>query len=457
MKKQSIVMILTVLCLSLVINGCSPANKPEDNKIVSDLQVSVLNAKNEIVKLQADNIEIMEKVNSLMENKNKKPGDNTVTAGLLNIRQSPNTDNEPIGQIALNSIVNIVDTSDPMWYKAVISLSDMNAKEINDKLTKFTGTNGNIIIDKKYLTKDNKLNMSYVYLRGRYIDAIGDKETTVLPQNPTKPFVYGLIFYDEHIADLLAKKIWSSLKDDLIKHNYDGIQVVSLKRDKYIEDVKKGKYDAVESAPTDFAFANKDEKYLEAFGKTVNKKDNSTSYAGIVIVRKGSGITSFSDLKSKKIYSCSANSGSGYKYQKYFLNKAYNIDIDKDCAVIPEFQHNEVMLRVAKGEVDVGFCGDFVITDDPYKFESYAKKMNLKITNKEELNKIKENILVLPIDDQNKIPNNPHAIKAELYSDEYFVEGLYNCVKDAYDNHREDFGLTKATSEEYEVLLEMDV
>lgn len=71
-----------------------------------------------------------------------------------------------------------------------------------------------------------------------------------------RPFVYGLNFFDKEIWMLLASEIWSNMQGKLQALGYTGVVVMAMNRKTYIDDIKNSVFDAVESAPGQFAELN---------------------------------------------------------------------------------------------------------------------------------------------------------------------------------------------------------
>lgn len=383
-----------------------------------------------------------------------------VKAFALNIRQNQGTDLQPVGVLFQNALVEVVDTSNPIWYKVKLSMDGLNPVKKYKYTVKYANSEGQTVanIQKQFLKDGNLENGPYYYLHSSYLSERTIKVDKA-PSNPSNPFVYGLLFFDDNIKKVLEGQIWSNMKDELFAKGYDGIKVVPAYRKTFIDDVNAGKYDAVESSPGDFISANKNGTFMKAFAKTVNKVDNSTSYSGIIIVNRNSGINSFEDLRGKTIYARSEYSESGYRYQKYFLKKFYDIDIEEDANVETGFGHQEVLLRVAKGEADAGFCGDFVMTTTPlYQFQWYTKKAGVVLETEEQLERMRDSVKWLRMDDaMPEIPNNPHSIKKELYNDRQFVDKLRKTMIKTYNEYKEEFGLTTAITAEYEQLREFEL
>lgn len=86
----------------------------------------------------------------------------------------------------------------------------------------------------------------------------------------------------------------------------------------------------------------------------VTVRYGSTTYAGQIIVRADSGITSLQDLKGKVMCWVDPNSTSGYIIPRIML-KANGIDPDKDFSKTVEAgSHNNVVVAVYNGQCDAG-------------------------------------------------------------------------------------------------------
>ena len=436
-KKIALMMALST---SLAFVGCSSNSSSEDQ--IAELQKQV----NE---LKTNLNESNKKIDSLEKLMPKKSaGTFTVIASELNIRQDASEELENIGTIRYGSKVNVVDTSNPLWYKVQLNLSDYKAKD--DEYTKvYTKDDGTSMeIKKDLLDKANT-----VYLSSRYLTDGAIKKLVEVPEG-NKPFVYGLNFYDEETATLLESEIWSNMSEDLKKLGYTGVRVVMINRDEYDNNMKKGLYDAVESPPTQFAEIDKSDDCHTVFAKDVI--NGTTSYRGIIIANKESGIKNIKDLKGKKVLTGKEYSESGYQYQKYYLKEMEKIDVKKDLDIVPDNYHQETLYKVATGEADAGFCGDFVMTDSYGDMKYSLKLSGIDLKSKEDLEELRNNLVVFDLSEMSPIPNNPHSLKNELANNKAFVNKLYNCVKTVYSENKEGYDLTEATDKEYSMLAEME-
>ena len=158
------------------------------------------------------------------------------------------------------------------------------------------------------------------------------------------------------------------------------------------------------------------------------------------------------DLKGKKVLTGKEYSESGYQYQKYFLKEMIGMDVEKDLDIVPDNYHQETLYKIATGEADAGFCGDFVMTDSYGDMKYSLKLSGIDLKSKEDLQKLRDNVIVLDMSQMSPIPNNPHSVRSELATDKNFVNKLYQCVKKVYSENKEGYDLIDATNEEYSML-----
>ena len=449
--------------VAVLLAGCS------DSKGQISVEKDVDNMKTQLLALQK---QLDETKNELAQNKyviqeleqvGSKPkvtGESVVNAASLNIRTGPGVEFEPIGTATLNTAVEVVDTSNPLWYKVKINVSNLTAKK-EDYSTVYSDQNGDrFIIGSDYVNIIDKLNTSEeLYVSSKYLVQNSTLVESTVPADPKNPFVYGLLFYDGSTAKILEEKIWNTMKEALIEKGYDGIEVTYVNRDTYKKDVENGKFDAVESAPGNFASINKnpDKPVLTVFAKTVDETTQKDHYSGIIIVNKNSGINDFEDLKGKKIVTGDTDSESGFKYQNYYLKTQEDINIEEEAQLKRDYSHQEILFLVASGKFDIGFVGDFVMTDPFHELDYAAEAVGVKVQDEQELKRLRDNIYQLPYRaTMETIPNNPHAVTSELAKDQGFVDLLKKVVTDVYLNNKEGFDLTNANNEEYEFLKEFE-
>ena len=147
---------------------------------------------------------------------------------------------------------------------------------------------------------------------------------------------------------------WLAIAEQLVAKTGKTIEVVSYSSPRAIND-------AIANGEVDFGLLNPVSAVvvIEKFNAKplATLKANGTAFfAGVIIAKKGSGITKASDLKGKKIKAFNLEAGSGgYVFQVYHLLQQ-GIDARKD---FPEFKdakkQDEIVLAVALGLTDVGF------------------------------------------------------------------------------------------------------
>ncbi|MFJ7727877.1 PhnD/SsuA/transferrin family substrate-binding protein [Neobacillus sp. NPDC097160] len=464
MKKQLGSVVVSVCLLT----GCTTpfASKSADRSLDKDLdgvKYQLLELQNQLEKTknEVNRNKVLIQDMEQAANKPKSTGPQFVNATQLNIREGAGLQFEPIGTVTLGSIVDIVDTSNPLWYKVKIDVAGLTSTKDKNSI-KYKDSNGDrFIISNKYENSFQQLNDSnQLYVSSKYLLQQQEANTGVnVPADPKKPFTYGLLFFDPQTAKVMEGKIWSELKDQLIDKGYDGIKVVYVNRETFKKDVANNKYDAVESAPSDFIGINKNPKkpVLSAFAKTVDETTRQDHYSGIIIVNRDSGINDFEDLVGKKIAVRDNFSESGFKYQNYYLKTQEDINIEKDAKLETGYYHQEILFKVSSGQIDAGFVGDFVMTDPLYELKWAADKVGVKVNTDQELQALREKVYILPYKGNfNPIPNNPHSLKADLAKDKEFVKKLNEIVTDVYIKNKEGFDLTTANNEEYEFLRQFE-
>lgn len=444
MKKITYLSVSTVMALTLI--GCSK-NDVADTEVLA-LKKEMQQISSEVQKLNTKLKDTTREIGNLESLIPKQStGEFTVTAARLNMRQAPNMDAEVMGTLNYGTKLNVIDTSNPLWYKVTIDLGGY-IKENKDYSAMFK-LNGNVLeVKNNYLN-----NLGTFYVSSRYLNSGNIEVLQDIPKGE-KPFTYGLLFFDYETKKILENEIWQNMKSDLEGLGYTGVDVVPINRDTYEKDIKDGKFDAVESAPGQFAKVINENVSMEAFAKDVI--NGETNYSGIVIVNKNSGITDFKQIKGKTVLTGKELSESSYRYQKYYLEEVHGINVEKDLKLEKDNYHQVIFYKVATGEANIGFCGDFVMTDSYANMKESLNMSKIKLESKEELEKLRDNIIVLDMKELDPIPNNPHSIKSELYSNKTLVNKLYESVKNVYSKNKEGYDLTEANNKEYEMLVEFE-
>jgi ABC-type phosphate/phosphonate transport system substrate-binding protein len=86
-------------------------------------------------------------------------------------------------------------------------------------------------------------------------------------------------------------------------------------------------------------------------------------FAGVIIAKKGSGITHAESLKGKKVVGMSKTAAAGYMLQAYHLLKR-GIDVHKDFASFQQAQkQDDLVMLVQKGVADAAFVRSGLLED----------------------------------------------------------------------------------------------
>lgn len=154
-------------------------------------------------------------------------------------------------------------------------------------------------------------------------------------------------------GELKAIKEWGELANYLSSTLGQPVKLVPLPPAKLL--------DAVGNKEVDFLLANPvqsvvvKEKYGFAPLATLNDKMGS-QFAGVIVAKKGSGISKGADLKGKNVMSLKFKSAAGaYLFQVYHLLQQ-GIDAHRDFASFKEGQkQDDLVLAVKAGVIDAAF------------------------------------------------------------------------------------------------------
>lgn len=431
------------------------------DEMKAEMEGEILEIQTQLLEIENANITLENQIkqvsNELKETKKMLPTNNVgeyfVKASKLNIRKGPSADFDKIGTVEYGTKIQVIDTSNSDWYKVKVVLDGYKGSK-SDYNTYFEQGVNKYSIDNDQLNDNKLVSGTEYYVKSSYLDEVAIQMPVGVPQNGKNPFVYGTIFFDKTIEKLLEAEIWTQMEPELKALGFDTVDIVPINRDYYETDLESNKYHAVESAPGQFARINDDLETMEVFAKNVI--DGEENYEGVIIVNKNSGITKLEQLVGKTVLTGKKFSEGGYQYQKSYLENVKGINIEEDMHLKTDFYHQEIFYKVANGDAEVGFCSNFVLDDAYSSMKSSLERSDIILESKEELEKLRENILVIPMRGAEPIPNNPHSILKELYENEEFVDKLYSCVEKIYSNNKEDYGLTRATTREYDVLLGME-
>jgi len=150
-----------------------------------------------------------------------------------------------------------------------------------------------------------------------------------------------------------ALKKWSEMGKYLAISIGQPVKIVPLKPNKTVDAVKAGKAQFMLSNPVLAVILNK--KNGSTPIATMAKKSGH-KFAGVILSKKGSGITNASHLKGKKVMAFKfKKSAAAYVFQVKHL-KDQGIDPHKDFALFKEAnKQDDIVLAVKKGIIDAGF------------------------------------------------------------------------------------------------------
>lgn len=185
---------------------------------------------------------------------------------------------------------------------------------------------------------------------------------------------------------LKAMKKWGDLGEYLQDQLGTPVKIVPLKPNETVNAVANGDVDYMLANPVLTVVLNK--KLGTTSIATLHRKSGS-QFGGVIIAKKGSGITKAADLKGKKVMGFKfKRSAAAYVFQvKHLMDQG--IDPHKDFAVFKEAKkQDDIVLAVKAGLFDAGFVksglleamekegkvklSDFEIVDE--KDEGFAHK-----------------------------------------------------------------------------------
>jgi phosphonate transport system substrate-binding protein len=103
-------------------------------------------------------------------------------------------------------------------------------------------------------------------------------------------------------------------------------------------------------------------------------RHHAAGYRGVIVVPRGSAVTTLDGLRGKRVAFVDKSSTGGYFYPLKLLRDA-GLDPDKDLVVSFAGGHHKVVQLVAKGEVDAGACfeGAEGVLADPASVKPIAR------------------------------------------------------------------------------------
>lgn len=162
----------------------------------------------------------------------------------------------------------------------------------------------------------------------------------------------------EPLTEMLSKELGVKV-EGFTATNYVGV----------VEGLGSGQVDFGFIPPFAYVLANK-ESNAEVILTALNKSGEA-KYRSQFLVRKDSDITSFSDIKGKKVAFVDPSSTSGYLFLgAHLINEG--IDIEKDIEYVYAGGHDKALQLLLNGDVDVATT--FVDARDRYK-EDFPEAM----------------------------------------------------------------------------------
>jgi len=175
----------------------------------------------------------------------------------------------------------------------------------------------------------------------------------------------------------------------------------------------------------------------------VTSRFGSASYAGQIIVRADSGITTIEDLKGKVMCWVDPASTSGYIIPRIML-AANGLDPDKDFSQTVEAgSHNNVVTQVYNGDCDAGATFSDARTGIEKEFPDVLEKVVVLATTTDIPNDSVAFIKDFPADMRDKIVNALLDISAseegkDALNTLYNIESLVKADDTFYDQFRAD-------------------
>jgi len=161
----------------------------------------------------------------------------------------------------------------------------------------------------------------------------------------------------QDIQDMYAD-IVAHLKQKL---NMDVTLVITRDYDDLVDRAQKKTVDVSRLEPAQYVTAKESFPELVYLVTALNRDGQGgvrDYYKGLIIAKKGSGVTTVADLKGKKFAFTDTGSTSGYVYPRVLLRKL-GLDPDKDFGeVFMLKKHDKVADAVVSGAVDAGATYD---------------------------------------------------------------------------------------------------
>lgn len=394
-------------------------------------------------------------------------GERYVIADRLCLRRDASTNLKPMGELVAGAKVQVLDSSNSEWYRIANPVAGLQERQQGKTYQYYNGA-GELIIESDKPLRD----MPDVYVASRYLGtqapAMGSSS---LPENPQHPFVFGLQFYNDQIAKMLAVDVWQKMGSELQSRGYDGVKFVNTgsgtdKNAGTEQKITKHEVDGMQTSPACYSRIMKGKEDGVAFAMQTFKNDGEAhDYSGYIIVNKDSDIKSLSDLKGKNIFTGKDGSMSSYTLQMRALEK---LGLKKeDLHLYSGLYHYQLFTAVAEQtpmdfsdpknihaadngvKADAAFVGDFVLQSSLFEDFATNKKFGLKVyQNAAELNTARNSVYILPIA-MERIPEQPLLLSKKLYDDTAFRNEFRQVLMDFYDAQSEKYGIAEATPDVY--------
>jgi len=154
-------------------------------------------------------------------------------------------------------------------------------------------------------------------------------------------------------GNLPALKRWTEVGKYLESETGSKVKIVPLKPNKAVKAASSGKVDYMLVNPVLTVLM---QEKIGAIPMVTMKKKSGSQFAGVIISKKGSGITKAADLKGKKVMGFKfKRSAAAYVFQvKHMMDNG--IDPHKDFAQFKEAKsQDDIVLAVKSGGFDAGF------------------------------------------------------------------------------------------------------
>jgi ABC-type phosphate/phosphonate transport system substrate-binding protein len=153
-------------------------------------------------------------------------------------------------------------------------------------------------------------------------------------------------------GELIAKTHWAALAEYLTNQLGQPVALVPVKPADIMPQAQAGKLDLILGQGVQTVHLQ--EKLGAIPTATLNGKEGP-QFAGVIVARKGTGITTAKDLKGKKVMALDKGTAGAYLFQAHYLHKQ-GIDPHTDFAALIEGKkQDDLVLAVKAGLVDAAF------------------------------------------------------------------------------------------------------